>query len=191
MSSVRDLVYSSRSVRRFVEGEHVGREVLLDLIDLARVTPSGNNRQSLKFALVHESGMAERIFGCLRWAAAIPGWEGPTSGERPPAYIVILGDTEIAPTFGCEQGIVAQTMLLGATERGLAGCIVGSVDRDRLRHALALDARFEILLVVALGRAAETVALEEVGPDGDVRYWRDDAGVHHVPKRSVGDIVIE
>ena len=118
-------------------------------------------------------------------------WSGPEEGERPSAYIVILGDTELNKSFGCDHGIAAQSIMLGATERGLGGCMIGSIDRDELRQVLDIPERYEILLVLALGKPNETVVLEEVGPDGDIKYYRDEEDVHHVPKRSLAELVLE
>ena len=118
-------------------------------------------------------------------------WSGPAEGERPAAYIVILGDTELARGFGCDHGIAAQSIMLGATERGLGGCMIGSIDRPELRQVLDIPERYEILLVLALGKPAETVVLEDVGPDGDIKYYRDDEDVHHVPKRSLDELILQ
>jgi len=117
-------------------------------------------------------------------------WDGPEKGERPSAYIVILGDTEILSSFSVNHGIAAQSIQLGATERGLAGCMVFGVRRDALRKALALPERFEVLLVMALGKPREKVVLEEVGPDGNTDYFRDAEDVHHVPKRSLDELIV-
>ena len=118
-------------------------------------------------------------------------WSGPAEGERPSAYIVILGDTELRKTFGCDHGIAAQSIMLGATERGLGGCMIGSIDRPKLRQVLDIPERYEILLVLALGKPAETVVLEDVGPDGDIKYYRDDEDVHHMPKRTLDELVLK
>ena len=117
-------------------------------------------------------------------------WSGPEEGERPSAYIVILGDTELRKGFGCDHGIAAQSIMLGATERGFGGCMIGSIDRPELRQVLDIPERYEILLVLALGKPAETVVLEDVGPDGDIKYYRDDEDVHHVPKRTLDELIL-
>jgi nitroreductase len=103
---------------------------------------------------------------------------------------VILGDTKIRANAGVDHGIAAQSILLGATEKGLGGCMIGAIQRDALRQSLAVPEQLEILLVLALGAPSERVVLDEVGSDGSIRYWRDQSDVHHVPKRSLDEIIL-
>jgi len=187
---LRNLVLRNRSYRRFYQDVAVESETLRELVDLARLSASGANLQPLKYILSADPDKNASIFPQLGWAGYLKEWPGPSEGEKPAAYIVILGDKKIKQTFGCDHGIAAQTILLGATERGLGGCIVGSIHADRLRGVLDIAAHYEVLLVVALGKPKETVVLETVGPEGDIRYWRDDEGRHHVPKRALDDIIV-
>ena len=186
----RDLVLKNRSYRRFYQEFAVERETLRELVDLARLSASGSNLQPLKFILSCEPDKNAQIFACLGWAAYLKDWPGPAEGERPSAYIVILGDKEIAQTFGVNPGIAAQSILLGATEKGLGGCMIGSIKKPELTQVLNIPDRFEILLVLAIGKPKETVVLEPVGPDGSIKYWRDSQNVHHVPKRSLDEIIV-
>jgi nitroreductase len=187
---IEELIRQNRSCRRFHQDQPVSRETLRSLVNLARLCASAANLQPLKYVLSCDPEQNAPIFSCLAWAGYLQDWPGPAAGERPAAYIVILGDREITTNFGCDHGIAAQSILLGAREQGLGGCMVGSIQRDRLREILALPARYEILLVIALGVPKEEVVIDEVGPDADIKYWRDDAGVHHVPKRPLEEIII-
>ncbi len=188
---LRELVERNRSCRRFRQDERIAPQTLRELVELARLSASAANLQPLKYLLISTPEDCAHVFAHLAWAGYLEDWPGPAEGERPAAYIVILGDTTISPRFHCDHGIAAQSILLGATERGLAGCIIGSIRRDELRATLGIDARYQILLVLALGRPAETIILETVGPDGDIRYWRDEQGRHHVPKRPLDEIIVE
>ena len=185
----RHLVRATRSVRRFHEDRAVERQALVELIDLARLSASGGNKQPLKYILSCAASMNARIFPCLSWAGYLKDWPGPRKGERPAAYIVILGDTAIRADCDRDLGIAAQSIMLGSTARGLGGCMLDSVNRRELRRILGPLHGLEILLVIALGTPCEEVVIEPVGPDGDIRYWRDDRGVHHVPKRQLEDII--
>ncbi len=187
---IRDLVTASRSYRRFYQEKPVSMETLRELVDLARLSPTGGNKQPLKFVLSADAERNAAIFATLAWAGYLADWPGPPEGERPAAYIVILGDTEISRAFGCDHGIAAQSILLGAVERGLGGCMLGAINRNQLAEALAIPERFEILLVLALGAPKEKVVLEPVGPEGNIRYYRDADAVHHVPKRSLDEVIV-
>jgi nitroreductase len=187
---IRDLISKNRSYRRFYQEVDIKLVTLRELVDLARLSASARNAQPLKYILSCEPQRNSLIFPCLAWAAYLTGWPGPGEGERPSAYVIILGDTEISRFFNYDAGIAAQSIMLGATEKGLGGCMIASIDREQLRKALDIPARYEILLILALGKPKEKVAIETVGASGDTKYWRDSEEVHHVPKRPLDDIII-
>ena len=187
---IRDLISKNRSYRRFHQEVNIKLEDLRELVDLARLSASARNAQPLKYILSHQPQKNSLIFPHLAWAGYLTDWPGPCEGERPSAYIIILGDTEISQSSDCDHGIAAQSILLGAIEKGLGGCMIASIERQGLRQALEIPPRYKILLVLALGKPKETVVIETVGPAGDTKYWRDSKGVHHVPKRALDDIII-
>jgi len=191
MDMLKELVLQNRSCRRFFESEKIESDTLTELIDLARYCPSGANLQPLKFMILNDEEQCSKIFPCLAWAAYLTDWDGPAEGERPPAYIVILGDTSIKKEIDCDHGIASQTILLGACEKGLSGCIIASIKREKVRHEFHIPERYEILLVIAIGRPKEKIVVEKVGPDNNIKYWRDENDVHHVPKRALEDIIVE
>ena len=186
---LKELLLKNRSYRRFDETFFIDTGTLQDLIDLTRLAPSGANLQPLKYILTSEPEKNALIFQNLAWAGYLKKFDGPETGERPSAYIIILHDTNISKDPGCDHGIAAQTILLGATEKNLGGCIIGSVKRKHLRRDLNIDPGYEILLVIALGKPVEKVMVEEV-QDGDIRYWRDESGGHHVPKRRLEELIL-
>ena len=187
---IRDLVIKNRSYRRFYQDVPIEQETLKELVDLARCSASGANRQPLKYILSCTPERNAMVFSTLAWAGALPDWPGPPEGERPSSYIIILGDTEISKNAGVDHGIAAQSILLGAVDKGLGGCMLASVKRDELRKFLNIPEQYEILLVLALGKPKEKVVMETLEPGGDVRYWRDEDQVHHVPKRRLEDIIV-
>ena len=187
---IKDLVRKTRSVRRFFQEVTVDKETLRELVDLGRLSASGMNKQPLKYMLFCDAESNALIFTQLGWARLLKDWQGPAEGERPAAYVIILGDKEISEEFGLDHGIAAQSIMLGVTEKGLGGCMIRSIHRDALRQALSIPERYEILMVLALGKAREKVVIELLGPDGDTKYWRDDQRVHHVPKRSLDEVII-
>lgn len=189
---IADLIRKNRSCRRFYQDHAVTSETLKQLVDLARLSPSAANLQPLKYILCATPEKNAQVFSCLGWAAYLKDWPGPKQGERPAGYIIILGDSKKAnPYIGYDCGIAGQSILLGAREKGLAGCMFGAINRQQLREILNIDSKLKILLVIAIGKPKEQVVIEPVGPDNNIRYWRDNQGVHHVPKRNLSDIIVD
>ena len=187
-----DLVRRTRTVRRFREEVPLGAAFLEHLVDLARLGGSARNGQALCYMIVTDAALRAALFPLLGWAGYLADWPGPGPGERPAAYIVCVLDRERLRGPETEAhfdlGISTQNLLLGAATRGVAGCRIGAFNTTKLHRLLQLAERYQPLLVGALGEPAETVVLETVGKDGDIRYWRDADGRHHVPKRPLANI---
>ncbi len=185
-----DLAKKNRSYRRFDEHFVIHRDTLTELVALARLAASGRNAQPLKYFLSNDAALNEQIFSTLAWAGYLKEWPGPEKGERPSAYIIVLLDHLIADNYFCDDGIAMQNILLGAVEKGLGGCIIQSVNKPRLSEILRLPDHLGIIDVVALGKPVEKVILTGVGEDGDIKYYRDENGVHYVPKRSLDELIV-
>jgi len=184
-----ELILRCRSYRRFDESVRIDYDFLKKLIGYARLSASGANRQPLKYLIYNSPADCERIFPSLAWAGYLTSWDGPETGERPSAYIVILGDTQITTNFGVDHGIAAQSIMLGAVEAGFGGCLIASIKKEILRKELGTPERYEILLVLALGKPVEKVVIEDIR-DNDVKYWRDSDKTHHVPKRTLDELIL-
>jgi len=189
--ALKELILKNRSYRRFYQDEKIEYDTLKELVDLARLSASGANRQPLKYILSNEPEKNGKIFKHLKWAGYLKDWDGPQDGERPSAYIIVLGDKRISTNFLWDHGIACQSILLGATEKGLGGCMFGSVNKKALMEDLNIPDTFEVLVVIALGKPKEKVFLEEVDETGDIKYWRDENQVHYVPKRKLDDIILD
>lgn len=185
-------VRACRSYRRFDEGDPIPGTLLAELANLARLTASGANRMPLRFRLVSSANERDMVFSQLKLAGALKDWDGPEEGERPTGYIVIC-DSGHGATTSVDEGIAAQTIMLAAVEAGFGGCMLHAFNKAGVSQALGLEGEgVEPLMVLALGRPAEKVVLEPLSasPDGSTNYWRDAESVHHVPKRSLEDVLI-
>lgn len=186
---IKELITRNRSYRRFDETVKISTEQILKWIDLARLSASGRNAQPLKYAIVTNSEWCAKIFPFLGWAGYLSNWKGPAEGERPVAYIAVVKDREIADNHYCDDGIAMQNILLGAVEDGFGGCMIGSVNKVKVAKLLGLKNTQELLWIIALGKPAERIVVDEA-EDGKIEYWRDKNDVHHVPKRPINEIVI-
>jgi nitroreductase len=185
-----DLVYRNRSYRRFHEEKRLTRAQLIELIKVARYIPSAGNLQKLRYFLIYEEDKCDLIFPHLKWASYLKNWNGPEKGERPSAYIIILAPVNSPKMVYIDTGIAAQTILLSAVDNGFGGCMLASVDKQEVQNTFSLPEEMEIMLVIALGYPAELVVIEDVTEQGKIEYWRDEKGIHYVPKRKIRDLII-
>lgn len=188
-----ELVTNNRSYRGYDESDKMSREQLESLVELARRCPSSVNLQPLKFRLVWQQEQLDRLQPLTGWARRLPERNLPDPGHHPTAFIIICHDKGLAENvqrFWKDVGIVAQTMLLGAVELGYGGCMIGNFSPEKVRAAMALPEAMEPVLILALGKPQETVLLEDALPGSDIGYYRDEQDRHHVPKRTLNELLI-
>lgn len=187
---IRELISKNRSYRRFDHSVKIKNNQIEKWIELARLSPSGRNMQPLKFVVSTNEKINRQIFPNLGWAGYLKDWNGPSEEEQPVAYIIVLLDKSLAENYYCDDGIALQSILLGAVEEGFGGCIIGSVNKSKVAKILQLPENFEILYILALGKPTEKVVLE-TAENGEIKYWRDENNVHHVPKRPLDEIIFK
>ncbi len=192
---IKNLIEKNRSYRRFDENKKISKETLTELVELARLSSSPMNLQSLKFLIVTEDKTNNKVFKTLKWAGALPDWDGPEIGERPTGYMIILGDTTLIPKgqrdfFDFEVGIWGHSVRLGATEKGIASCMIAAIDRETLKKDFNIDDKYKIAIVIAFGMPAEEIIIEPIDKTGNFHYHRDEQGRHFVPKRSLKDLIL-
>lgn len=183
---IYEKIVSRRTIRKYLQKD-VPKEVLIRCVDAARLSPSGANRQPLKYVIIEDKNLLKEAFGTLSWAGYLPDYR-PSEEEIPRAYIVILLDKNIRKNSGHDAGIASMSISMVAYDEGLGSCILGAVDREKLREILKIPDHLDIVLVIALGYPAENPIVDKV-KNGDIKYWLDEDGVLHVPKRELEDII--
>lgn len=180
---------SRRSIRKFKQ-DKIGNKTLHKYIDAARLAPSASNMQPVRYAIVNGEENVQRFFPFTNWAGYIKPAGNPAPGEEPTAYIVILADTSIRNSnYELDIGAAAQNIMLCAQEDGIGTCWLGAIDRDKIREFLQLDEKYAISTVIALGYPAENPQIEQ--ENGTIKYYKDENGTLHVPKRKLEDIIIK
>lgn len=183
---IYEKIVERRTVRKYTK-ESVPKDVLEKCMDAARLSPSGMNRQPLKYIIINDEKLLEKVFGTTSWAGYLPDYQ-PSEEEMPRAYIIVLLDKEIRKNCGHDAGIAVMSISMVAYEEGLGSCILGAIERAKLRRILNVPDNLEILLAVALGYPSENPIVDKV-KNGDIKYWLDNDNVLHVPKRELKDIV--
>lgn len=191
--SLRQLMMSDRTVRRFQEDRKVSVETLEKLVELTRYCPSGRNAQPLRYFVIISEEIREKVYPLLKWAGYFQDWDGPEKGERPAAYLIQCLDTHYGKDCLCDDGLQLEAITLGMRTLGLGGCIIKSFNTPKLAEILSLDDRYTPRYVLALGYPAEEVKIEDMplDDDADFKYFRTPDGVHHVPKRPLEQLIIK
>ena len=190
---IKDLIKKNRSVRGYDNSRDVTIEELREMVDCARLSASSVNMQPLKYILVNTVDGKARVLKQVSFAAKLSTLKLPHRGSEPMAYIVICQDEQISKSetgFLRDVGIAAQSITLAATELGLGACMLGYFSPDKLRQALALSENLKPLLVISLGKSVEDVRIVEIEEGESTDYYRDEAGIHYVPKRKLDDVII-
>ncbi|MDE5886004.1 MAG: nitroreductase family protein [Muribaculaceae bacterium] len=190
--SLRNLMKSNRTVRRFNEKKEVSEDILFSLVELTRYCPSGRNAQPLRYAIVNSKEEKQKIFPLLKWAGYFKEWDGPEEGERPAAYIIQYLDTKYGKECLCDDGLQLEAITLGMHTLGLAGCIIKAFNGAELSKILNFGDRYVSRYVLAIGYPREHVQLEDMSgkDDTDFKYYRSADGIHHVPKRPLSELIL-
>ncbi|MGN0328402.1 MAG: nitroreductase family protein [Lachnospira sp.] len=183
----KDLVLKNRSYRRFHQEKEISCEQLKELAYLGHMTPSAANKQPVRFTLVYKEKDLKNVFDCVKWAGYLKDWDGPAEGERPTGYIILTAPEGL--NCAQDEGIIAQTILLGAVDMGLGGCMIGNIDRNKLSDLITIPENHEIRLIIALGVPKEEIVIENIHADGDIKYYRDENQIHHVPKIDFHEVI--
>jgi nitroreductase len=183
----KNMVLDTRCTRRFKPCE-ITKEELLELVDLARNASSAKNMQPLKYIVITDEKEKEEVYKPLMWAAHLKEWD-QSEDEKPSAYILVINDTSIEGFAPIDSGIAMQTIMLGATAKGLSACMLASIDKETYRKFFNLADNLEPMFIMAFGKRDEEIKL--VTPkEGDTNYYRDTNDTHCVPKRPLEEIVL-
>ncbi|MBO5830335.1 MAG: nitroreductase family protein [Alistipes sp.] len=187
VATLNKLLRRNRSYRGYDSSFEVRADQLRRIIETATLCPSARNQQVLRFRPVL-SDESDKVLKHIRLGGALPELHLPFPGTEPRAFIVICSTVEESKYVDIDLGIVAQSMLLQATELGLGGICIGAFDHNEIREALHLP--YEPVLVIAIGRPAESIELVECSEGDNLTYYRTN-GVHYVPKIMVDELIIK
>lgn len=190
MKDLQPLIEKNRSYRRFDFGRKISEDVLVALVDVARISQSAANLQPLCYITICQEEMVTKVHKHMRWAGYLPDWDGPVDEERPVAYIIVLGNTEVKQTYReVDAGLAMQNMCICAAAEGIGSCMIGNLDKKKLEELLKIPKQYEIIYAVALGFPVEEVQMVPFA--GDVKYYRNENQKHFVPKRLLKDVLIK
>jgi nitroreductase len=186
--NIEEAIYKRRTIRRFKQ-EPIPIEILKKLIDYARVAPMARNIQGLEFVIVENSEIREKLFKLIKFAGSLPeDQRTPESGREPTAYIVVLVNTEIKPSFfDFDVGAAVENILLGAVKYGIGSCWMASIKVRKIKSLLEVPDQYQVKHVISLGYPDEESFMEPY--EDSFKYWKNPDGTMHVPKRNLDDVI--
>ena len=139
-----DVVRKRRSIRKY-KPDLVPERVILDIMEAARLAPSGINIQPCHFIVVRDQKTKSQLH--------VPEW-----AAEAPVLIVGCSDAEESPRwYILDMGIAFEHIVLAATNFGLATCWIGWSEYDeRTKKVLGIPDRMKVVAVTPLGYPAET-----------------------------------
>ncbi len=185
-----EVIYERRTIRRFKQ-DSIPLDTLKKLIDFARVAPPATNVQCLEYIIVNNPEKTEKMFPLVRWASSLPKEQrDPEPGREPTAYIIVLVNTNIKKSYyEYDIGAAVENILLGAVNYGIGSCWMGSINAKKIRTLFEIPDYYEITHVISLGYPDEKSFMESY--KDSYKYWKDEKGVMHVPKRNLDDIIFK
>ena len=146
--------------------------------------------QSLKYLIVEDEKIRQKMYPHIKYAGYIQGWD-PDFDETPKVFIVVLNDTNIKPTMQSEvdSGAAITNMCLSATELGIASCWLGAIRRDELKMILDISVHFDIMYILGLGYGSQESRVIEM-ENNNHKYFFDADNNVYVPKRSLKDSIV-
>lgn len=109
---LKELVMQARTCRRFCQ-EEIPSEILIDLVDTARITSSARNAQIIRYVIVQDKSLRTKIEESFVLGGALPPEQKPQRGiDSPVAFIVLL-----APQEKTQFGIMADHSAWGCGKR--------------------------------------------------------------------------
>ncbi len=185
-----ELIYKRRTIRRFKQ-DPISLDILKKLVDFARIAPMASNIQALEFIIVENIEMRQKLFPLVNWASSLPkDQRTPERGREPTAYIIVLVNTQIKKSFvDFDVGAAVENILLGAVDYGIGTCWMANINVRRIRDVFQIPEHYDIKQVISLGYPEEESVMELF--KDSFKYWKDDEGRMHVPKRSLKEVIFK
>lgn len=189
-----DVIASRRSIRKFRE-ENISAEAVRQLLDAARLAPSGSNLQPARFIIAQSPAAKEALGRCTPYKFIIKAsvilvccadltamttrdsrigellnegaFEGVDLDMNDPSAASPAMDPDATRAYlTMNVAIAVEHIVLKAVDLGLGSCWLGRFDRDKVREYLALDESIYPVVLLPVG-------LPDQSPKARPRYDLD------------------
>ena len=185
-----ELSVKCRTYRKFTQ-EKIPEEILVELMENARIVSSAMNGQVLRYMLVRDPELVAKMQPMIHWAAALPKELGtPKPGEQPTAFILVCKEGRGNPWADIDVGISVRNIALNAMSHGIGTAILGAVEFPKVTELLQTPENWTPRLLIALGYPGVESRIVDVPESGSIKYYLDENKNYCVPKRKLEDILV-
>ena len=185
---IYEAIISRRTIRKF-DQKKIDPEILKKIVNAGRLAPSAANLQPLEYLIVNDEDLKKKVFPNTAWAGYIKPEGDPEKGERPTAYIIILADKKINPAPERDIGASVENMNLVAGEEGIGCCWIGAFKKKKINEIIDVPENLSAELILAMGYPLEKPVTEDIEKGSSIKYYKDESGTLHIPKRKLEDIL--
>jgi len=141
-----DVVKKRKSVRKYKK-DAVSKDLILKVLEAARLAPSAGNRQPWHFVVITDAETKAKL-ELSPWATEAP------------VVIVGCGDSNASATWGTHDSMIAfEHLVLAAADLGLGTCWMGRMGRDeKIKEVLGIPEHVKVVAVTPLGYPDEEPA---------------------------------
>lgn len=174
-----EVIAARRSIRKFKPGE-ISEEMVKELIESARLAPSGSNLQPARFIVAKSPQAKESIGKCTPYKFVVKAAvifvcladlttittresrvgelfkEGAFDGvdmdmSDPSAVAPTMDDNMIKAYLSMNTAIAIEHIVLKAVDLGLGSCWIGRFSREKLKDFLKLDDNIYPVMLLPVG----------------------------------------
>ena len=157
-----ELIKSRQSCRSY-SGATVEKEKLISILEAGRLSPSARNSQPWSYILASSTEAAQAVGECTRV-------NGKNAFTVDCTAFIIISEEECEAAFGgmthryfaeMDIGMAVMNMCLEAESLGVASCIIGSFDADKVKQVAGIDKDKDVKLIIALGYSVDGYEIRE------------------------------
>ena len=161
MADLMGIIKGRRAIRKY-ENKEVPEELLDQILEAIRWSPSWANTQCWEVIVVKDQAMKEKLQETF--SEANPAYNAVAQApvvlvlcakRESAGYFLGQVTTKYGDWFMFDLGIATQTLCLVAHDSGLGTVITGVFDHDRARGLLGVPDGYEVVTVIPLGYAAK------------------------------------
>ena len=162
MTDFMEVLKERRSIRRY-EDKDIPEDVLNQVLDAVKWSPSWANTQCWELIIVKDSGLKEKLQGTMsttnpasKSIVAAPVLIALCGKLKSSGYYKDASTTKFGAWFLFDLGLAAQTLCLAAQDVGLGTVITGLFNQDQAAEILGVPEGYELVSLIPMGYPAKT-----------------------------------